>query len=326
MREFVEAFYRYRNHPEFMLADNPMQREMGFSVGDEHWRIPLSDLMRWEVREGNDGLPEIEATLREGHRDFYNDWFEVRRRCGLSILTRSGVIRPGETWADVKRRQRESEVRARLLLLSCLNSEQRRTLEEDKYFDVRGPSGEHFRIEEADHSNVYLLDENGEQQARFCGLVYGVPKSDSLLAQKLTLETQPEVFLAVANPVPSTIQDYQPPEETEPITEAEAIEQQRVGLQARADAHNAAGDAEDRQIEQGRVAFAMHQLEEHPEDARRFARPADDPIANTYFQHPGVVEVELPPEEIEELRDEALHIDAQNMTYELEIAEGLCRQ
>jgi len=322
MRAFIEAFYRYRNHPDFMLADNPQRREMGFAVGDQHWRIPMTELMRFEVHtDPANGMPEITAHLRPGHRNFYRDWFETRRQVGVAILTRHDILRPGESWEDAKKRQAAAEDRARQLLLSCLTPEQRHTWEEEQYFDVRGPNGEHFRIEEANHSNVYLLDENGEQQARFCGLVYGVPKSDSFLAQKLTLETQPEVFLAVANPVPSTIQDWQPP------TEAEAIEQQRVGLQARADAHNAEGDAEDRQLAQGRVAFALNQLT----DAVRFA-PTEDrqlndaqivrahAIANTYFQHPGVVEVELPPEEIEDLREEALHIDAQNMNYELEMA------
>lgn len=237
MRTFIEAFYRYRNHPDFVLEDNPMSREMGFAVGEQHWRISITELMRFEVNVDPEGLPEIHARLRENQDAFYQDFMEARRRYAVRYLRDHNIIRTGETWPEVKHRQQRAEECARQLLLEFLTEAQRKTLEEKHYFDVRGPDGELFRIEDAAHSNVYLLDDDEKELARFCGLVYGVPRSDSLLAQKLTLETQPQVFMDVANPVPATIEDYVPPQVPD-ITEEEAIEGERRALERRAELHN----------------------------------------------------------------------------------------
>lgn len=220
MRQFIEAFYRYRNHPDFTLEDNVLAREMGFAVGEQHWRIRITDLMRWEIQtDAATGLPEIYARLREDHRAFYNDFFEARRQCAIRFLRDRDIIRPGETYQQGTERRKTEKAKAeecaRQLLLEFLTEAQRETLREKHYFDVRGPNNELFRIEDAAHSNVYLLDEDENQLARFCRLVYGVPRSDSLLAQKLALETQPEEFMAAANPVPAIIEDYVAPGELE---------------------------------------------------------------------------------------------------------------
>ena len=101
MREFIEAFYRYRNDPRFELCDNIRRREMGFVVGNRHWFIPLNALMRFETHIDPDGMPEIEARLREEYLDFYNDWFEARRRYAVNFLRENDVIKTNSSLSSL---------------------------------------------------------------------------------------------------------------------------------------------------------------------------------------------------------------------------------
>lgn len=94
----------------------------------------------------------------------------------------------------------ESLKRAKDLLESAMDEEQRKEAAEKSQFRVRSSKGKMFRIRTTHASgNVEELDEHGEPVARFCAHPRGVPLGDQLLAQKLALETDEEAFLAVAN-------------------------------------------------------------------------------------------------------------------------------
>lgn len=106
----------------------------------------------------------------------------------------------------VRRQSREEELReasrrAKELLISCLNAEQRAELEDREQFHVTAPSGRVYVIQWGYAGNVR------SQGWRYC--IHGpsdLPYADQMLMQKLLLETDEEKFLRVANASP----DYEP--------------------------------------------------------------------------------------------------------------------
>lgn len=100
----------------------------------------------------------------------------------------------------------DARQKAQELLESCLTTRQRKTLRKQRFFDVRaiGPDGQEtvYRIEQGSHGNVYEVDAEGRKVRRFCIQPDGVPAGDSMLAQKLMLETDPAAFERIANITP----------------------------------------------------------------------------------------------------------------------------
>ncbi len=95
---------------------------------------------------------------------------------------------------------KEAVNRAKALLESVMDEEQRKEAAEKSQFHVRSSKGKVFRIRTTHASgNVEEIDEKGEAVARYCAHPRGVPLGDQLLAQKLALETDEESFLKVAN-------------------------------------------------------------------------------------------------------------------------------
>lgn len=100
-----------------------------------------------------------------------------------------------------------AEARARELLFSVLNPEQRRELTVLGFFHVRARSGNGYRIESSRIAgNVVRLDSSGEPIIRYCCHLYErdvqggrVLSSDNMLAQKMAIEFQEEHFLLQAN-------------------------------------------------------------------------------------------------------------------------------
>ena len=98
-----------------------------------------------------------------------------------------------------KRLARIKELRAKRLLNQCLDQEQRQTLKERDHFYMRTASGKLYRIEYGRAGNVFLME--GDLVARrycihpddYC------PNYDTMLMQKLMLETDEEQFLRMAN-------------------------------------------------------------------------------------------------------------------------------
>lgn len=105
-----------------------------------------------------------------------------------------------------------AQIKARELLDSVLSDEQRRSLHENKHFEVVGKSGRRYRIQHGSVRNVYLLDETGKTVERFCAhhpldvpagtIGQDYPTEDHMVTQKLMLECEEEAFLAVANRIP----------------------------------------------------------------------------------------------------------------------------
>ena len=107
----------------------------------------------------------------------------------------------GRLRARVKARERKAELKARALLQSWLSSVQLARLESDGYFEVIGShSGKRYRIRCRRHMNIDELDQNGARVGIWCfGPVGQLPMSDTVLAQKIALETDEPSALALAN-------------------------------------------------------------------------------------------------------------------------------
>ncbi len=89
---------------------------------------------------------------------------------------------------------RAAEERARSLFLSKLAPAQRRSWLTRRRFTVTAPSGSRYTIAPYDPYNIRASD------ALFCLQVGGnTPEYDKLLAQKLLIECDEELFLAKAN-------------------------------------------------------------------------------------------------------------------------------
>lgn len=89
--------------------------------------------------------------------------------------------------------------RAMTLLKSCLNSEQKDSLEKSRFFYVTAPSGRRYRIDEGTHGNLKVVDKDGRVIERLCVQPNGVPAGDAMLVQKLMIETAEDALRSHAN-------------------------------------------------------------------------------------------------------------------------------
>ena len=99
-----------------------------------------------------------------------------------------------------ERKMTAARERSFTLLKEWLSPKQRADFEEYQMFCVIGErTGCRYVITSGYSNNVCRMDESGNSDARLCFGPRGVPLGDILLAQKLTLETDEEEALRVAN-------------------------------------------------------------------------------------------------------------------------------
>lgn len=103
------------------------------------------------------------------------------------------------------RQERQAAQRkAAALLRRQLTREQRQQFEETQAFEVTTPSGRRYRIRRGRSANIDVLGPNGEVTHRLCihpGEM--VPDEDTMVAQKLMLETAEADVLRIANSHPA---------------------------------------------------------------------------------------------------------------------------
>lgn len=92
----------------------------------------------------------------------------------------------------------DAKVKADVLLKSCLSPQQREELEQRGCFHLL-VGEKKYRIEKGSHGNVKLIDKDGRVKRSFCVQPRGVPDGDTMLAQKLLLETDERQFYKLAN-------------------------------------------------------------------------------------------------------------------------------
>lgn len=100
------------------------------------------------------------------------------------------------TWPDTY--SEKPRKRAKRLLYSCLTNYQKRTYRQNKWFHVTSNKGRKYRISHGDTMNITLI-EKGKPTKKYCIHPRNVPVEDTMLAQKLLIETNEDQFLKVAN-------------------------------------------------------------------------------------------------------------------------------
>ena len=130
----------------------------------------------------------------------------------LSALILGCALILGLILAETLRRYRhrarlqrgEAAEKAQALLKEWLSLAQLAQYESNGYFDVTGShSGKRYRIRRKEHRNIDELDGSGALVAVWCFGPEGyLPVGDIMLTQKITLETNEQAALVIANRTP----------------------------------------------------------------------------------------------------------------------------
>lgn len=101
---------------------------------------------------------------------------------------------------EAERKRAEAEARAEQLLIENLSLVQRLEYAQTRSFVVDGHAGRRFRIRHGRSGNVDLVGPDGRISERLCAHPNEmVPNADTMLAQKLMLDSDEALFLRVAN-------------------------------------------------------------------------------------------------------------------------------
>lgn len=102
--------------------------------------------------------------------------------------------------AEEERQRREAaEARAEKLLLEHLSDEQRADYRKHRHFVVHGRRAR-YRIRYGRAANIDVVNRDGRISHRYCAHPYEcVPNPDTMLAQKLMLESDEDAFARIAN-------------------------------------------------------------------------------------------------------------------------------
>lgn len=172
----------------------------------------------WQAWAGNYG-PSMTNTATTTGGIIWHNWNEViathghrivqdhdyAAACGRIVTPEERARRDAETAAlqakyeEEKRFRIAAEAKAELLLQRLLTDEQRESLKEKRCFYLHS-KGRKYRVDRGQHGNVKLLDEKDKIIESYCIQPKGgLPDADAMAAQKLLLETDPEMFARVAN-------------------------------------------------------------------------------------------------------------------------------
>ncbi len=103
-------------------------------------------------------------------------------------------------YEELRTAQSRARDKARQLLLARLSPEQRGDYERHRHFFVNAPSGRRYRIRHGRARNIDQVDPAGCRIRTLCAHpAIDCPDEDTMLTQKLWLETQEELFLRTAN-------------------------------------------------------------------------------------------------------------------------------
>lgn len=123
------------------------------------------------------------------------DWMHVFRAVRNALERLLAAERFAELGPFEDRRAHERSLN---LLERCLTPAQRAEFERSKAFEVRGESGQCYRITYARNLNIEVVAPSGMVVRRMCAGPVDVPTPAVMLAQKLMLETQEAEFLRIA--------------------------------------------------------------------------------------------------------------------------------
>jgi hypothetical protein len=159
----------HRKHEGFQYEDSPRTRSYNFSCPqcDYHWYIDVADL--------RSQLPEVREKV---------------------LNLRLHHVRKGNK--ALKKAKYRAEQKARALLCRTISRDQARSYKKLGYLEVLGQNGLVYKVGASGYHNV--TTEIDGVLHRYCILPeVTLPKSDTVLAQKLWLERDTAGFLETAN-------------------------------------------------------------------------------------------------------------------------------
>jgi hypothetical protein len=108
---------------------------------------------------------------------------------------------------DAAKDEKTVHARAQRLLRSWLSPQQRADFDRKGHFDVVGcDTGKRYRIRRGTSANVNEIDEHGRLGTGRCFVPLGsLAQGDVMLAQKITLETDENRALSIANSFPGPV-------------------------------------------------------------------------------------------------------------------------
>jgi hypothetical protein len=121
--------------------------------------------------------------------------------CAVIIAFIATELLNGRRATVIHGQRGKAEQRAYTLLKQWLSTEQLARFESHGYFEVQGShSGKRYRIRPDRYMNIDEFDKDGTRLAVWCvGPAGRLPIGDSMLAQKIALETDEQAALAMAN-------------------------------------------------------------------------------------------------------------------------------
>lgn len=174
------ALEEHRRHPSFQVQTWPMTLEYGFTCAceghDQEWKIKLTSL--------KEAVPKV--------RDSIMRVFRARMTFGQRAKRRE-VLR--------------SEQKARSLLHRYLTKGQRLELRKTNAFTMTGKDGRTYKLRLGSCANIETEHE-GHKYVLCVIAKEWIPNYDTLLAQKVMLETEPEVFLRMAKARNHATEEY----------------------------------------------------------------------------------------------------------------------
>jgi len=164
---------QHRGHPSFCTIQDIRVRELGFACScsgiQQEFKLKLTELKEL--------LPEAREAIQ---------------RATYNLQVKGNKAR--------KRKAHKALIRSQALLYRYLTKEQKWTLRGEKSFFVKGKDGHTYEIHAAGTNNVTRY-EDGWRKYKFCVVSkyeHPIPVYDLMLAQKLTLESDPRSFLDIA--------------------------------------------------------------------------------------------------------------------------------
>ena len=189
-REHARRHHNY-DEEQTRLQELTLRRQM-LAQEYEIQQRQLADQNFYSVynnaQQGIQGLNSLSAY--NGQFDPYSQQLYAR---ALGLQGTQSYIRPEDT---------EAERKGLALLKENLTPAQIETHDQHKYFDVKGNhSGKTYRIKRGRQMNVYELDGNGNEKCGWCFVPAesSLCVSDTILCQKIALETDEKAALKVAN-------------------------------------------------------------------------------------------------------------------------------
>ncbi len=158
--------------------------------------------VRWQTSDGQTGYARapggISMSSRQRIEVAESEEMKKERLDREARWKAEDEVRRAEA-AKARKIQEAADARAMELLHSCMSVEQQETLRVHGFFYVKAKSGRKYRIDKGTHGNVKVVDKDNRVIERLCIQPNGVPVGDSMLAQKLLIETAEDVFRRHAN-------------------------------------------------------------------------------------------------------------------------------